>query len=130
MPVAKFEPQTQPLTEKESLLVPYTIKAFKNKAYEKSRFLSSRNMVKAIETEYRIGTGEEVWIKDSITLRKIVNYLVRNVILPIGSSWSGYYLLNTKEEFDEEIESLTNRANALNARIQGLKEFRRQAYGE
>ena len=121
--VTNFESKTQPLTEKEKLLVQTLINAIKNQARCADHWLSSKNLINQVEQEYNKITGETVWIKDSVTLRKLVNYVVTNQILPIASSYCGYWLCS-ESEFDDQIKSLRERAGALITRANAMAEMK------
>lgn len=71
-------------------------------------------------------TGEYAYVKD-VTLRKLVNYLCVNQILPVASSNAGYWLCN-HEDFDDQIKSLEERAGAILSRAAGLREMKAGNY--
>jgi hypothetical protein len=56
-------------------------------------------------------------------LRKIVNYIRTNSLLPLIATSSGYYVSNDRMEIINQIESLEQRANSIARCALGLKNF-------
>ena len=121
MPVTNFTEHTQPLSDEEQYhIVPSLIKVLKEKAYDKSHWLSSKNLIREVEGDYRQKTDKELWLKD-YRLRAMINYIVVKQLLPVASSSNGYWVMATAEEFDTQIKSLNERANSIKSRAHALK---------
>lgn len=69
---------------------------------------------------------EPLRLKTKLTearVRKMSNYLRRNSLLPLCGTTVGYYLSDDPNEISREIQSLRDRANAINAAADGLMLF-------
>lgn len=116
--IKNFESYTQPLSDLEKKWINVMIEVFKTKAYRKDHWLSSNNLVKALNAQYEI-TYDQIKFITPVTVRKLVNFLCVNKIMPIASSEAGYWLCGP-EDFKDQIESLVNRSNAIISRAEGL----------
>lgn len=123
MPVTNFETQTETLSDKEKYhIVPCLITTLKERAYDKSHWLGSKNLINYVEQDYHAKTDEFLTLKD-YRLRAMINYLVVKQLLPVASSSNGYWLMTTKEEFETQMKSLNERANSIKLRSNGLQQM-------
>ena len=79
-------------------------------------------MCAAVEQEYNKLSGRIVVLYPEI-LRKLVNYVCVNQIIPVASSYHGYWLCE-EGDFDNQVKSLEERAHAILKRAAGLKEMK------
>lgn len=61
-------------------------------------------------------------------LRKMINHIRKTNLHPVIATSEGYYTAGSIEEFDEQIESLTNRENAIRAARIGLTKMKNQLF--
>ena len=102
-----FEEETSPLTEEEMKLVPKFVNSFNSKIGESMAINSAE-----IEYKFRI-LGVKI---TGPRIRKIVNYirlnrLVKNLI----ATSKGYYIEDNPEKLKKYVESLRQRASAIQA---------------
>lgn len=118
--VINFEEITEPLTDEEKKLLPVIITGFKTKV-NKGNAIKAPRIVKGVNQYCKTNN-----IKIEITeprLRKIVNYIRRNGLLPVIATSSGYYISYDKKEIENQIKSIEQRCNAMLASADGLKKF-------
>jgi len=117
--ITNFEEITKELTEEEKKLVPILIKGFNTKTKD--------NPIKAPEIVSAINSKREtLGLKSNfseVRLRKIVNFIRAEGILPLIATSNGYYCSKNKEEIKSQIESLTQRADAIMVSANGLKKY-------
>ena len=58
-----------------------------------------------------------------VRLRKMVNYIRSNSLLPVIATSKGYYVSYDEKEISEQIKSLQERANSISDCIFGLKKY-------
>ena len=117
--ITNFEFLTREMTEEEKKLVPILIKGFSTKT--KDNPIKAPEIVQAIN-----GKRETLGLKSNfseVRLRKIVNFIRAEGILPLIATSNGYYCSNDKEEIKNQIESLTQRADAIMSSANGLNKF-------
>jgi hypothetical protein len=113
--IINFEEITTELTEVEKAILPQLIIGFKNYSKDNpikeplivSRFNSRSNNVKL--------TG--------VRLRKLVNYIRTNGLLPLIATSKGYYVSYEKEEIQAQIKSLKQRASSIENCADGLLKY-------
>lgn len=107
--------QLDNLSEEEHRLMPIITKVFLRT--NKIKPIYSKELVKGI-----IERRDKLNIKrfSEARLRKIVNYMRVNAILPIISTSNGYYLSYEPEDILMMIKSLMARANAIYAAADGM----------
>lgn len=117
-----FENETRPLTDKEMKLIPFIINGFER--YTKDNPIKSHIVVAQLNLFIeRTNRCEELPKLTGARLRKIVNYLRRNALLPLIATSRGYYVSNDRAEIQAEIESLKQRAEAILLPAKGLAKF-------
>lgn len=116
--IKNFEEITKEMTEGEKKLVPIIIKGLSTKT--KANPITGADIVSAINSQkdkYGIKLFSEP------RLRKIVNFIRTEGILPVMATSNGYYVTKDRAELESQIESLTQRAEAIMSSANGLKKF-------
>ncbi len=117
--ITNFEEVTNELTNEEMELIPMAIHGFRQ--YKKNNPIKAELIVKRMN-EYLESKG----IKTRLTqprLRKMVNYIRSNGLLPLIATSNGYFTSDCKQTIMDQIRSLQERANSIERCAQGLKKF-------
>lgn len=117
--IKNFEYLTREMTDDEKKLVPVLIKGFSTKT--KDNPIKAPDIVQAINAK-----KESLKLKSAfseVRLRKLVNFIRAEGILPLIATSNGYFCSEDKEEIKNQIESLTQRANAIMVSADGLKKY-------
>jgi hypothetical protein len=117
--IKNFENITYELTPKELELVELVMNGFNG--YRKD------SPIKAPE----ICAGMNKYLSEnnikmkftSVRLRKFVNYIRANSLLPLIATSKGYYVTDSQDEIDSCVESLKNRANGILEAAKGLEKL-------
>jgi hypothetical protein len=109
--ITNFEEITKELTETE-MQVLEPLKDVLSKTNNKNPYLTETILWHL--SEYKI-TG--------VRLRKLVNYIRVNRLLPLIATSKGYYLSWDNEDIKKEVKSLRERANSINNAADGLESF-------
>lgn len=117
--ITNFEEYTHELTEEEAKLVPLLVNGFKTKS--KSNPIKASDIVSAVNSKLSVYGLKKKFSEPR--LRKIVNLIRSNGILPLMGTSKGYYVSYDKDEIKGQIESLTQRADAIMTSASGLKKF-------
>lgn len=112
--ITNFEEITQELSEVELLLLPKIIAGFKN--------YSVNNPIKEPDIVRRFNERNTIKLSGA-RLRKIVNHIRTNGLLPLIATSKGYYVSYDRSEIEKQIESLKQRANSINNCANGLNRF-------
>lgn len=119
MSVTNFENYTHELTDQELEILPIVIHGFR--AYKKKNPIKAELIVKRMnqflaDRKYKIRlTGPR--------LRKLVNYIRSNSLLPLIATSQGYFTTDCKQTIQEQIKSLQERANSIDRCARGLNNF-------
>lgn len=113
--IKNFEEITVELSENEKLILPQIIKGFSN--------YTKRNPIKEPEIVKRFNERSESLKISGVRLRKLVNYIRSNGLLPLIATSKGYYVSYDKAEIDAQIISLRQRARSINNSADGLSKF-------
>lgn len=116
--IRNFEQITKEMTEDEKKLVPVIIKGLSTKTKE--------NPIKGAEIVSAINSQKDKYgikLFSEPRLRKIVNFIRTESILPLMGTSNGYYVTNDRTELESQIESLTQRSEAIMSSANGLKKF-------
>lgn len=124
MPITNFEEITETLTENEMLMLPYVEKAF-GKITCRENIRKSNEICDLINMYYvhENGIDKDFVPMNGVRLRKFVNYLRSNGILPIIGTSEGYFVNYQREELEKQIKSLKERANGILNAAAGLEKF-------
>lgn len=109
-----FDRETAPLTEEEMRLLPIIVAGLKTKVGKEMAIHGATICEKMSE---KFGKLTEP------RLRKIVNHIRTNGILPVIATSKGYYVSHDRDEVYAQIQSLEQRRNAINQAIQGLTKW-------
>jgi hypothetical protein len=111
MPITNFENITQQeLTEYELSLIPILIKGFN--LHNKENPIKEPEIVKCLrEKGFKIS---------GVRLRKCVNHIRSNSLIPLIATHLGYYTSNDQIEIENQIKSLRQRAYSINKCADGL----------
>jgi hypothetical protein len=117
--ITGFETYTHELTNEELEILPLVMHGFRH--YKKTNpikaeLIVSRMNVFLQENEYKIRLTQP-------RLRKLVNYIRSNGLLPLIATSHGYFTSDCKQTIQEQIQSLQERANSIERCAQGLKKF-------
>lgn len=120
MSLTNFEEITIDITDEEkNILVPMLIKGFESRTKE--------NPIKAFDIVQ--GMNDALLRKDikikftDVRMRKCVNYIRSNSMIPIISTHHGYYVSNDKKEIQAQTDSLLQRAQSIINSAKGLQKF-------
>jgi len=110
---------THELTDEELNLVPVIVHSFR--FYKKDNPIKAELIVKRMN-EY-LQKNESKVKMNGPRLRKIVNYIRTNGIIPLIATSNGYFTSDCKQTIQEQIQSLQERANSIERCATGLKKF-------
>jgi hypothetical protein len=116
--ITNFEQITCELTPEENRLIGVIILGLKRKS--KDNPIKGAEIVAAIN-----GQKEKYGIKQfsEPRLRKIINFIRSEGILPVMGTSNGYYVSYDVRELKSQIESLRQRAEAIMSSANGLNKF-------
>ena len=112
-----FEKQTAPMTQEERKLVQPIIKLLKK--YKKSNPVKSNNLCYVINARICAKKFDN-YIINGVRLRRIVNHIRTNALLPVIATNRGYYVSEDKVEIRKQIKSLYQRAYSIRMCAEGL----------
>ena len=119
MSITNFEDHTNELNDKELEILPLVIHSFRK--YDKDSPIKSADIVKKmniylIQREYTIKmTGAR--------LRKMVNFIRSNSLLPLIATSRGYFTSKNKDTVEKQIKSLLERERSIENCANGLSKF-------
>jgi len=119
MSVTNFEEFTHELTSDEMEILPIVVHGFRN--YKKENPIKAELIVTRMN-DYLKKHESKVKMTQP-RLRKIVNYIRTNGIIPLIATSNGYFTSDCKETIAEQIRSLQERANSIERCATGLKKF-------
>lgn len=119
MSITNFEQYTYELTQDEIEILPLVIHGFR--AYKKNNPIKAELIVKRMN-EYLDQHGYKIRLTGP-RLRKLVNYIRSNGLIPLIATSHGYFTTDCKQTILEQIRSLQERANSIERCAQGLKKF-------
>jgi hypothetical protein len=116
--IKNFEEITKEMTQDEKILVPMIIRGLSTR--------TKQNPIKGAEIVSAINSQKDKYgikLFSEPRLRKIVNFIRTESILPLMGTSNGYYVTQDRTELESQIESLTQRAEAIISSANGLKKF-------
>lgn len=117
--IENFEEITEPLTKDDETLVPVIIRGISLR--------SKSNPVKGSDIIARLNADRTKYgFKSKFTearLRKIINHIRVNGLLPVMATSKGYFTTEDPEEIRSNIRSLEDRARGILAAADGLRKF-------
>jgi hypothetical protein len=117
--ITNFEIITAELTEDEKEMIPYLIKGFQT--HGKENPVTAPEIVKTFNNFLQ---GKEIKYKlTEVKLRKMVNFIRSNSVLPLIATSAGYFVTNDETEIRLQIRSLEERAKSIKDAANGLYQF-------
>lgn len=113
--VENFEAITYELTDAEKAILPVMVTGFLN--YRKDNPIKEPQIVANFNDR---NPGHRL---TPVRLRKLVNYIRVNGILPLIATSKGYYVSYDKAEIRSQITSLEQRAASIENCAHGLRKF-------
>lgn len=113
--ITNFEEITQELTADEMVLCRQIVLGLRTKTKD--------NPIKSDEIVNKMNQANPKNKLTGARLRKIINYIRSNGILPVIATSNGYYTSNDKSEIQKQILSLYQRARSIETCADGLKKF-------
>jgi hypothetical protein len=110
--ITNFENITADLTEADLELVPLMVRGFKQYTKE--------NPIKEPEIVSRFNEKNPGMKLTGVKLRKLVNHIRTNSLLPLIATSRGYYVSYDPQEIENQVKSLHQRASSINNCAQGL----------
>ena len=125
--LVNFEQITEDLTERELDFLPDVQEGIK-KALEKAVQPRKQNdLITLINSYLQEKHGLFCSLSLSgVRLRKYVNYIRKNSLMPIIATSSGYSLSNDRNVIESQIKSLLQRSRSINEAAEGLKNYLNQ----
>ena len=117
--ITNFEEHTSELTSEEMEILPIVVHGFRN--YKKEIPIKAELIVTRMN-EFLSTRGFKTRMTQP-RLRKMVNYIRTNGIIPLIANSHGYFTSDCKETIQEQIKSLQERANSIQRCAEGLKKF-------
>ena len=117
--ITNFEEHTHELTSEEKEILQLVIHGFRG--YKKSSPIKAELIVKRMNV-FLENNGYKIRLTQP-RLRKLVNYIRSNGLLPLIATSNGYFTSDCKLTILEQIKSLQERANSIERCAQGLKKF-------
>ena len=125
--LVNFEEITEDLTERELDFLPDVQEGIK-KALEKAIQPRKQNELLTLINSY-LQEKHGLFCSLSLSgvrLRKYVNYIRKNSLMPIIATSSGYSLSNDRNVIESQIKSLLQRSRSINEAAEGLKNYLNQ----
>ena len=113
--ITNFTHITHELTPDEMAILPLVIAGLKT--HSKANPIKEPEIVQAFNSK-----GFAVNLTGA-RLRKLVNHIRTNGMLPLIATSQGYYVSHDKEDIENQINSLRQRARSINACADGLEKF-------
>ena len=117
--ITNFEEHTSELTSEEMDILPIVVHGFRN--YKKDNPIKAELIVTRMN-EFLSARGFKTRMTQP-RLRKMVNYIRTNGIIPLIATSHGYFTSDCKETIQTQIQSLYERANSIERCAEGLKKF-------
>jgi hypothetical protein len=117
--ITGFEEHTSELTAEEMEILNIVIHGFRQ--YKKNNPIKSELIVTRMN-QYLQYNGYKIKMTGP-RLRKMVNYIRSNGLIPLIATSHGYFTSDCKQTILEQITSLQERANSIENAVQGLKKF-------
>jgi hypothetical protein len=118
--VTNFEEITKDLTESDLKIIDTLINGFKTKTIDNP--IKAQEIVKRFNEFAEITNQKDMKLTE-VKLRKYVNYIRSNSLLPLIATSKGYYTSYDKDEILKQVISLKERASSIRGCAEGLKEY-------
>ena len=123
MSVTNFESITYELTEDELTHVNGIVLALKLRTKESA--IKAPEIVKSMNI---FAERHNLCKMTDARLRKCINYIRSNSILPVIATSHGYYCSYDEKELSDQIKSLTERANSIMDTVFGLNKILKNSH--
>jgi hypothetical protein len=123
MSVTNFESITYELTEDELKHVSGLVLALKLRTKESA--IKAPEIVKSMNI---FAERNKLCKMTDARLRKCINYIRSNSILPVIATSQGYYCSYDEKELSDQIKSLTERANSIMDCVFGLNKILKNSH--
>lgn len=111
--ITNFEEITAELTEEELGMVDTMVSGFNR--YTKENPIKAPEIIRSMKSKgYKITEPR---------LRKIVNHIRVNGIIPLIATSNGYFVTYDKEEIKKQVKSLKQRARSINEAARGMEKW-------
>jgi hypothetical protein len=117
--ITNFEDITQDLTKEELVLLPIFVSAFANRT--ESNPIKSADIVDKMNA-YLVSKAIDMKIT-GVKVRKFVNHIRSNAILPVIATSKGYYVSHDQYIIMTQMKSLNQRARSILQCVDGLANF-------
>lgn len=117
--IKSFEEHTSDLSETELKIIPFLIEGFKK--HDETDPIKAPVIVKKMN-EFFV-KNKSPFKMTEVKLRKCVNHIRSNSLLPLIATSDGYYITSDKEIIKSQIISLQQRAFSINTCAGGLEKF-------
>lgn len=117
--ITNFEEHTSDLSETELEMLPFLIQGFKK--HDESDPIKAPVIVKLINQFF--AKNKSPFKMTEVKLRKFVNHIRSNSLLPLIATSDGYFVTGNKEIIKSQIISLKQRAFSINTCAGGLETF-------
>jgi predicted glycosyl hydrolase (DUF1957 family) len=117
--ITNFEEITASLTEEEKDLIRVLVLSFSKRTAENP--IKAPEIVKSVNDYLERNNKKQNF--NEVRLRKSVNYIRVNGIIPLIATSNGYYTSYNRAQIVKQIESLRERASAILACADGLNKF-------
>lgn len=112
--ITNFEEITSELTDAEKIVLPILINGLKK--FYKDKPIKAPIIVAKINEAYKVDLTEP-------RLRKLINHIRVNSLLPIIATSNGYFVSTDRQEIEKQIRSLEERARSIQKSADGLKKI-------
>jgi hypothetical protein len=117
--ITNFEEHTHELTSEEKEILQLVIHGFRG--YKKTNPIKAELIVKRMNV-FLQNNGYKIRLTQP-RLRKLVNYIRSNGLLPLIANSNGYFVTDCNQTIVEQIKSLNERANSIKRCANGLSRF-------
>jgi len=117
--ITNFEDITAELNELELELIPILVEGFKT--HTEANPIKAPQIVSNMNL-YLVKKGKKIKMTEP-RLRKCVNHIRSNSLLPLIATSKGYYVSNSRDVIEAQIKSLNERASSIKKCAEGLAFF-------
>lgn len=117
--IKNFETITVELSQEELNLLPIIVHSFLK--HKKGNPIKAPEIIKGMQ-DYLERNEIKTKFSDA-RLRKFVNYIRVNAIIPLCSTSNGYFCSYDEETLNDQVLSLKQRAYSINKAAEGLEKF-------
>jgi hypothetical protein len=116
--VKNFESETQELSQEELMLVNPLMLGLESKT--KAKPIKGKDIIQKMNV---FAKEKKLPKLNDVRLRKLINHIRSNSLLPVMASSKGYYVSYDKEDIMAQVDSLNQRAKSIMNCAKGLQNF-------